>query len=770
MSFRPNPNDKLTINGVTYRVAEHPSAPGMPYGQEGRAGIVYKLQAGGKASALKVFKPRFRLPYLVSQSERIAVHADLSGLQVCRRTVLSPSRHVDLLRQYPDLTYAVLMPWIEGPTWLEVVLEKKPYSREQSLTLARALTETLVRMEEQGIAHCDLSGPNVILPVLAGQEGLELVDVEGMYAPGLPQPEALSSGSAGYAHKAIKDRVWNPKADRFAGAVLLAEMLGWCDPQVTQAAWGESYFEPGETQQNGKRYQTLLTSLRRHWGDGVADLFERTWQSDSLSDCPTFGEWLVVLPVSSEQRVVSSEQAGSSLPPIEKKASESELSGIQEAEDSTPEKVESVREVRAFMQAARRMEERGNLERAIETYRQAQELAASDSALGSLANEIKLTLRDVEVRRRGMAGSALPQAYPTSRELAVESQSLARTRQADGTGVEGKNEGSLLRYWPLALIGILVVGALSIGLFAALFPRPRATPALETPAPAFTQPPVITESPTEAPVATITPIATPLGGGTGKLAFYSYREGNDEIYLVNYDGSELIRLTYNDSLDKSPKWSIDGSTIAFSSYRDSWDIWTMNPDGSNQKQLTFTDTEKYPESWSPDGTQLAYADLSGTRDIYLINVDNLQQTRLTNDPGWDACADFYPDGKKMLFVSDRSGMFEIYTLELISKAITKLTSGANTLFCPHWSPDGRKIVFSANEDIYLMNTDGTNWIRLTTSDANDWNPIWSPDGKWIAFSSDQDGNNEIYIMKTDGTDQTRLTFSPENDEGAMWQP
>ena len=69
-----------------------------------------------------------------------------------------------------------------------------------------------------------------------------------------------------------------------------------------------------------------------------------------------------------------------------------------------------------------------------------------------------------------------------------------------------------------------------------------------------------------------------------------------------------------------------------------------------------------------------------------------------------------------------------------------------------------------------MNTDGTNWIRLTTSDANDWNPIWSPDGKWIAFSSDQDGNNEIYIMKTDGTDQTRLTFSPENDEGAMWQP
>jgi len=315
MFFRPNPNDELIISGVTYRVAEHPSAPGIPHGQEGRAGIVYHLhptssgkKAVGENLALKVFKPRFRLPYLVSQAERIATYADLPGLQVCRRTVLSPSRHVELLRQHPDLTYAVLMPWIEGPTWLEVVLEKKPYSREQSLALARALTETLVRMEEQGIAHCDLSGPNVMLPILAGREGLELVDVEGMYAPGLPQPEALSSGSAGYAHKAIKDGVWNPKADRFAGAVLLAEMLGWCDAQVCQSAWSESYFEPGETQQNGKRYQTLLTSLRHHWGDGVAGLFERTWQSDSLSDCPTFGEWLVALPVSSEQRVVSSEQ------------------------------------------------------------------------------------------------------------------------------------------------------------------------------------------------------------------------------------------------------------------------------------------------------------------------------------------------------------------------------------------------------------------------------------------------------------------------------
>jgi len=471
MFFRPNPNDELIISGVTYRVAEHPSAPGIPHGQEGRAGIVYHLhptssgkKAVGENLALKVFKPRFRLPYLVSQAERIATYADLPGLQVCRRTVLSPSRHVELLRQHPDLTYAVLMPWIEGPTWLEVVLEKKPYSREQSLALARALTETLVRMEEQGIAHCDLSGPNVMLPVLAGREGLELVDVEGIYAPGLPQPEALSSGSAGYAHKAIRDGAWNPKADRFAGAVLLAEMLGWCDEQVCQAAWSESYFEPGETQKNGKRYQTLLTSLRRHWDDGIANLFERAWRSDTLADCPTFGEWLVALPVSSEQRVESREQKVVSNAELSVERGKGVESGEllvergKEVSDELPTaQVETVREVRAFMQAARRMEEQNNLDDALMLYRQARELATTDPALRSLAHEIALTLQDLEVRRRGK--ESLVPVMPVSPAPPVVPVPTLPVTIENRSSHKGKGW-----VWALVIVGLIVAGLIGLGI------------------------------------------------------------------------------------------------------------------------------------------------------------------------------------------------------------------------------------------------------------------------------------------------------------------
>ena len=117
MSFEPKVSQELAIDGVTYRIAEHPAAPGIPYGQEGRQAIVYQLVAeSGEKKALKVFKPRYRLPALVSLANRIAPYAELPGLQVCHRTVLIPQCHAPLLRQHMDLTYAVLMPsgW-KGP-------------------------------------------------------------------------------------------------------------------------------------------------------------------------------------------------------------------------------------------------------------------------------------------------------------------------------------------------------------------------------------------------------------------------------------------------------------------------------------------------------------------------------------------------------------------------------------------------------------------------------------------------------------------------------
>src|SRR5262245_1568101 len=169
MSFFPTIGDTLDIDGVVYSVAEHPSAPGMPYGQEGRAATVYQLVTGNGRRAIKAFKSRYQVPSMVTLAERLETFATLSGLQVCKRSVITGRRNRELVKEHPDLSYAVLMPWIEGPTWMEVMLTRYEFSPEQSLSLALALTEILASMEERGLAHCDLSGSNLILPALVEQ-------------------------------------------------------------------------------------------------------------------------------------------------------------------------------------------------------------------------------------------------------------------------------------------------------------------------------------------------------------------------------------------------------------------------------------------------------------------------------------------------------------------------------------------------------------------------------------------------------------------------
>jgi hypothetical protein len=463
MSFRPNVHDELTLNGVTYRIAEHPAAPGIPYGQEGRAGIVYCLERSplpsgegpGVRAALKVFKSRFRTPALVALSARLNEYAQLPGLRACERTVLTPENHPDLLRREPDLTYAVLMPWIEGPTWFDILQEKRPLTPAQSLALASSLTRILTTLEQQGLAHCDLSAPNVLLPALVNPQAasaVELVDVEQMYGPGLPRPESLSSGTAGYAPAHPTDALWSPNGDRFAGAILLAEMLGWCDENVRQAAWGESYFDPAEIQQDGERYRVLHRALEAHWGKPVADLFERAWRSETLADCPTFGEWQLALPktvVSVQSSVISEQSSASS-----EQTNENLLT------------VESTAETCAFMQAARRMEDKHDLDSALKLYRQALELAQADPSLRSLAREIELTVQDVEKRVAAQASRPQPAISPLPSGAPFGEDKGPRVREQPRR-LSHTLDLALLLHWMIAnlagfLVGLVVLTSIAI--------------------------------------------------------------------------------------------------------------------------------------------------------------------------------------------------------------------------------------------------------------------------------------------------------------------
>jgi Tol biopolymer transport system component len=205
-----------------------------------------------------------------------------------------------------------------------------------------------------------------------------------------------------------------------------------------------------------------------------------------------------------------------------------------------------------------------------------------------------------------------------------------------------------------------------------------------------------------------------------------------DIYVMDADGSDQIRLTQRPSGNRSPAWSPDGSRIAFVSYRDgNDDIYVMDADGSNQTRLTRDPSGGWSPAWSPDGSRIAFESYrDGNDDIYVMDADGSNQTRLTRDPSGDWSPAWSPDGSRIAFVSYRDG----------------------------------------NDDIYVMDADGSNQTRLTQNSAWDWSPAWSPDGSRIAFLSDRDGNNDIYVMDAGGSNQTRLTRDPSGVSSLAWSP
>jgi len=130
-----------------------------------------------------------------------------------------------------------------------------------------------------------------------------------------------------------------------------------------------------------------------------------------------------------------------------------------------------------------------------------------------------------------------------------------------------------------------------------------------------------------------------------------------DIHTVNADGTGLNNLTINPhgAQDVGPAWSPDGSRIAFSGVRDNdWTgIYVMNPDGSNMVRLTSTQANDHSSAWSPDGTKIAFernSDAFGVvSDVYVMNADGSNQTPVTTGGKVDTFEIAWsPDGTKIL--------------------------------------------------------------------------------------------------------------------------
>jgi len=263
-----------------------------------------------------------------------------------------------------------------------------------------------------------------------------------------------------------------------------------------------------------------------------------------------------------------------------------------------------------------------------------------------------------------------------------------------------------------------------------------------------------------------------------KIAFYSGRSGNNEIYLMNTDGSDQQNLTNHPASDLCPGISPGGDKIAFLSDRDgNWEIYLMNIDGTNVQRLTTTTASEEHPSWSPDGTKIHFIqDYSSRTEIWVMNSDGSNPLRLTNNSARDERPFLSPDGSKIVFMSNRDENYEIYIMNADGNDQTRITDTSYWEIFPVWSPDGTKIAYAKNFSsggvrqggIHIINPDGSGDQELTIPSQKDENPCWSPDGKNIIFQSARDGNFEIYKMNTDGSNQIRLTSNSAWDGWASW--
>ncbi len=270
--------------------------------------------------------------------------------------------------------------------------------------------------------------------------------------------------------------------------------------------------------------------------------------------------------------------------------------------------------------------------------------------------------------------------------------------------------------------------------------------------------------------------------------------GEEGLYLVDWDGQNN-RLWIEGVFGLAPEWSRDGrraSIIAGRSYfHYILDIQTgrlTNMTKRLDEKGVRADTYYYTGAWwFPDGKRLACRgydvhDGSSLADVYILDInkltfDNVKQTP-TAQEAWISVS---PDGEKIAFHAsynaqddkfDTESQQDLFVMDADGSNVVNLTNSPAYERNPEWSPDGKKIAFEAAKrpeqlktgirgvDVYVMDADGSNVERLTTHEIGKWKSpgTWSPDSKWILFDMQVDrGPYDIYRVHVDTKEVVQIT-------------
>lgn len=316
-------------------------------------------------------------------------------------------------------------------------------------------------------------------------------------------------------------------------------------------------------------------------------------------------------------------------------------------------------------------------------------------------------------------------------------------------------------------------------------------------------------------VAGARPADAAFPGKNGKIAFSkdNFRQGSSGIFTINPDGSEPDRL----GPGYSPSWSADGAKVVFERFSGdgeeefNQDLYVMNADGSGVEQITSSRGYDFSPSFFPTGDKIAFirdSPRNGT-DVFTMNLDGTGLTKLTDDPGfYEESLAVSPDGTKIAY-SRYNRSSEIFVMNADGSNRQNITTtGRVDEFGPDWSPDGAKIAFTSyrfdfvmmgdakegkafepatieseaaapdepqeDVEVSVMNADGTDREDLTSSSAFEASPAFSPNGNRIAFVkatfSRRSEESDVFVMRADGTGVRQLTDTRAFEWGPDWQP
>jgi Tol biopolymer transport system component len=307
-------------------------------------------------------------------------------------------------------------------------------------------------------------------------------------------------------------------------------------------------------------------------------------------------------------------------------------------------------------------------------------------------------------------------------------------------------------------------------------------------------------------VALTQPGSATFPGKNGRIAFMFSPTGLGNVYSMKDDGSDVQQITHFGSkrAANSESWSPDGRQLVFDVFPPNavGQLWLMNADGSNQHQvLKDSAYGEYIPSFAPDGKTLVFSRCPaiGSKGcgIYRAQTDGTGLTAITISPPGvvDFSPVYSPDGRKIAFVSYARGgiLIAVYLMNTDGSDIRELTPPWIGGDCPNWSPDGEKIAFASNgcvgdhgagfvlnEELWVINRDGTGLTRLTHTN-DDWHgylksphdsvPSWSPQQNAITFarSSPSLAKSAIYVINPDGSGLRQVLTIPGTLPGTTKQ-